>query len=580
MNNKENEIIDLNVNESELIIADCNKSEDAKYFPFQTQTQLDITPKNCPIQKRFKKLGIEFKTRKSLDNVVKKLNDRLIALYSRQSEYAKKEIQIIKNNLQFIEINKPFLFQFAKTNLDWKTYDFLYKKNLNILIRQPKLAHLKKNKCLTKVAAVYFYPNQLETEIIDNQSNGRPIMFQKKRRSSSGKLIIGNLKFFFVDIDNASSYEEVESKITKFGLRPDIIIQTSENGFHLYWSFESVDLDSHIEDKNRNQFDTNHILYELGLKSLIAEFNSDTARSNASSLMRMPNTWNIKQSKNRKFKTKYLENSRTLEEALKTPKYKFAEIIEHVSKYSNLQIHEQAVKQIKLRQKTLLKNEDCSNMTEEQIAATVVEAKKKAEFDFNAGWDEAFISLCKFFKVESNYFSSNDLIILKHMWIYRLCKKLNFPKSLRKLLSGSGEKYSELKFSIDKIALLPRKIKKSRIKLIEHIEQFQRAGRNRSGTLNGYKVSEIFLVACGKRSTIQKNDWLNTTANTLYTTENRNKPIGYDCFILQKVLQFSKNESLAFLMDKVNRSANQVDVSLRCTNDTSDIEAWLSYFYK
>lgn len=580
MNNKENEIIDLNVIESELTITDCNKSEDAKYFPFQTQTQLDITPKNCPIQKRFKKLGIEFKTRKSLDNVVKKLNDRLIALYPRQSVYAKKEVQIIKNNLQFIEINKPFLFQFAKTNLDWKTYDFLYKKNLNILIRQPKLAHLKKNKCLTKVAAVYFYPNQLETEIIDNQSNGRPIMFQKKRRSSSGKLIIDNLKFFFVDIDNASSYEEVESKITKFGLRPDIIIQTSEKGFHLYWSFESVGLGTHTEDKNRNQFDTNHILYELGLKSLIAEFNSDSARSNASSLMRMPNTWNIKESKNRKFKTRYLENSRTLEEALKTPKYKFAEIIEHISKYSNLQIHEQTREQINLRQKPSLKNEDNSPKTEEQIATETQEIKKKVEFDFNAGWDEALNSLCNFFNINQSYFSQNDLIVLKHMWTYRLCKKLNFPRSVRKLLSGSGEKYSELKFSIDKISLLPKKINKPRLKLVELVEHYQRAGRSKTGILNGYKISELFLEACGQKRSVIKKDWLSIIADTLYTTKNRNKPIGYDCFILQKVLQFSKDESMAFLIDKVNRSANQADVSLCCTNDTSDIEAWLNCFYK
>ena len=47
MNNKENNLIDLNVAESGL--TDCNKSDDAKYFAFQTQTQLDLT-ESCPVQ--------------------------------------------------------------------------------------------------------------------------------------------------------------------------------------------------------------------------------------------------------------------------------------------------------------------------------------------------------------------------------------------------------------------------------------------------------------------------------------------------------------------------------------------------
>ena len=579
MNNTANKIIDLGVNEVERALPDYNQPDDAKYFPFQTQTQLDLTPDSCPIQKRFEKLGLTSKTRKSFDSVVEKLNKRLITLYPRQSECSKKEIQVIKNNLQFLETNRSFVFQFAKTYLDCKTYAFLLGKNLDVLFRQPNLAHLKNRKAVTLATAVYFYPNQLETETINTQSNGRPTIFQKKRKSSSGKLIIDGLKFFFVDIDNAGSYEDIDLKIRKFGLRPDIIVQTSENGFHLYWSIDYVHLDTHTEDKNNNQFDSNLVLYELGLKSLIAEFQADKSRSNASSLLRMPNTWNIKKSKNRKFKTKYLENSRTLEEALKEPLYKFNEIIEYISKSSNSQIYEQTAAQIELRQKPSLKNEDDSTKTEEQIVSVVAETQKKVEFDFNAGWEEAHKSLCKFFNIDQNCFSYNDLIVLKHMWTYRLCKNLNFPKSVRKLLKGSGEKYSELNFSIDKISSLPMKIK-SRIKLIQLVEQYKRASRDKPGTLNGYKVSELFLEACGQNIPKEKKDWLHIITNTLYTSGKRNKPMSYDCFILQKLLQFSKDEALAILIDKVKRSANQADTDLRCTNDTSDIEAWLNYFYK
>lgn len=575
MNNKENNLIDLNVAESETTLTNCNKSDDGKYFPFQTQTQLDLTPESCPVQKRFKKLGV---TRKSLANVVEKLNQRLIILYPRQSEHAKKEIQVIKNNLQFLETNKSFVFQFAKTYLEPKTYNFLHNKNLNMLSGKTPLSHLKNVRSLTVSTAVYFYPNLLDYYTAGIFNGGNPRLL--KRKSSSKKLIINSLKFFFVDIDNASSYEEVESKIKKFGLVPDIIVQTSENGFHLYWSIECMSLDTQAEDKRGNQFDNNLILYELGLKSLIAEFQADEHRSNASSLMRMPKTWNIKKSKKRKFKTRYLENSRTLEEATKAPKYNFNEIIDYISKSSNSQIYEQAAIQTKLRQKLTLKNADGSIKTKEQIITAATDTKQKVEFDFNAGWDEALNSLCNFFNINQSYFSQNDLAVLKHMWIYRLCKKLNFPKSVRKLLRGSGEKYSELKFSIDKISLLPRKIKKPRIKLIEHIEQFQIAGRNKAGILNGYKVSEMFLEACGQKRSVAKKDWLNIISNDLYTKNNRNKPVGYDSFILQKVLQFSKAEAFSFLVDKVNRSANQVDISLRCTNDTSDIEAWLSYYYK
>ena len=580
MNIKENKLSDLDVAKSKLVLTNFNEFDDAKYFPFQTQTQLDIDSDNCPVQKRLKKLGLNAKTRKSFDVVVKQLNQRLIKLYSRQSEHAKKETQSTKKSLQFLELNKSFVFQFAKTYLDFKTNDFLNKRNLNVLYKQPKLTHLTKNRCLTKASAIYFYPNQLETEIINSQSNGRPFIFEKKRKSSGSKLIISNLRFFFIDIDNASSLDEVESKIKKFGLAPDIIVQTSENGFHLYWSIECVNLDTRTENKRYNQFDANLILYELGLKSLIAEFQADEHRSNASSLMRVPKTWNIKESKNRKFKTRYLENSRTLETALKEPKYKFAEIIEHISKYSNSQIYEQAASQIKLTEKPHLKNEDNTNKTEVQILSAAAETKKKVEFDFSAGWDEALNSLYKFFNIDQSYFSSNDLIILKHMWTYRLCKKLNFPKSVRKLLKGSGEKYAELSLSIHKISWLPKKIKQPRIKLIELVEQYKRTGRNKTGTLNGYKISELFIEACGQKISVIKKDWLKIITCNLYIKNIRNESMPYDCFILQKVLQFSRDEALTFLIDKVNRSANQVDVSLRCTNDTSDIEAWLSYYYK
>jgi hypothetical protein len=579
MKNKENEITDLNVDVIDQALLDYNKNENNKYFPFQTQTQIDVTPESCPIQKRFKKLGLTSKTHKSFDNVVKKLNERLITLYPRQSACAKKEIHIIKNNLQFLESNRSFVFQFAKTYLDWKTYSFLYGKNLDVLFRQSKLSHLKNKSALTLATAVYFYPNQLGTETINTQANGRPIMFQTKRKSSSRKLIMDNLKFFYVDIDNAGSYEDVDLKIKKFGLEPDIIVQTSENGFHLYWSINCVCLDTYAEDKNGNQLDSNLILYELGLKSLIAEFRADPSRSNASSLLRMPNTWNIKKRKNRKFKTKYLENSRTLEEALKEPRYKFNEIIEHISKHSNSQIYGLAAAQIKFRKISSLKNEDNSTKSDEQIEALVTDIKKKVEFDFNAGWDEALSSLCKFFNIDQSYFSHNDLIVLKHMWTYRLCKKLNFPKSIRKLLKGSGEKYSELNFSIDKISSLPKKIK-SRVKLIELVEQYKRAGRGSTGVLNGYKASELFLEACGCKHNSHKKDWLSIVTNTLYTNGKRNEAMSYDCFILHKLLQFSKNEALALLIDKVDRSAKQSDESLRCSNDISNVEAWLNYFYK
>ncbi len=574
MNNKENSLTNLSVAESELTITNYNKSDDNKYFPFQTQTQLDLTPESCPVQKRFKKLGA---TRKSLANVVEKLNQRLITLYPRQSEHAKKEIQVLKNNLQFLETNKSFVFQFAKTYLEPRTYDFLHNKNLNMLSGKTPLSHLKNVRSLTVSTAVYFYPNLLDYYTAGIFNGGNPRLL--KRKSSSKKLVINTLKFFFVDIDNAVSFDDVELKIKKFGLEPDIIVQTSENGFHLYWSIESMSLDTVTEDKRGHQFDANLILYELGLKSLIAEFQADEHRSNASSLMRMPETWNIKKSKKRKFRTRYLENSRTLAEAVRAPKYKFNEIIEHISKYSNAQINAQATEQIKLKEKPSLKNENHTTKTEEQIASTVTETKQKVEFDFNANWDEALISLCKFFNIEQNHFSFNDLIVLKHMWIYRLCKKLNFPKFVRKVLKGSGEKYSELKFSIDKITSLPRKIK-SRIKLVELIEQHSRAGRNKTGSLTGYKVSEMFLEACGQNKTKEKKDWLSIITNNLYIKKNRNVSMPYDCFILGKVLQFSRDEALAILIDKVNRSANQADESLSCSNDTSNIEAWLSYYYK
>lgn len=559
-------------------VINVNENEDEKYFPFQIQTQIVKDPKKCPIQKKLEKLKVT--NFESYNLVVESIKNQITSNSKKVSANSKLKTKQLKVKLDFLELNQKYIAELAKTFLDHRTYTFIEKKNLDFLYYVNSLSHLKKLRGLIKATSILFYPNLLETFLNETQSNGRPIQISKKTKSSSGKLVISQLRFLFVDIDGAASWEAVDSKIENFGLTPDVVIQTSEKSFHLYWSIHHIDLDTKTEDKHGNQLDKKLILYELGLKSLISEFNADKARSNASSLMRVPNTWNIKPQKNKKFKTQYLNSTLTLEQAQRQPTYNFDSLIDHISKKVNPSIYSQTDTSYKERSISLPELDEVPISSQDKIQNHVELTKKKVEFDFATGWDNAFSSLCKFFKVNPKYFSENELLILKHMWTYRLCAILNFPESVRQSLKGSGNKYSELRISIEKIANLPRKINQNKNPLIFLSEAYKKPTKNKTGKRNGYKVSPMFLESCGQNERSEKVNWLERISKQLYTKGNRNNSIPYDCFILSVLLAKSFEEARQFLITKIESSAVQPNLELRCSNDTSNVDNWLNYYYK
>ena len=554
-----------------------NGNEGGKHFPFQIQTQIVKDSKKCPIQKKLEKLKVT--NFESYEAALESIKNQISSNSKKVSANSKLKTKQLKDKLDFLESNEKYIAELAKTFLDYRTYNFIEKKNLDFLYYVNSLSHLKKFRGLIKTTSVYFYPNLLETYLNGTQSNGRQIQITTKMKSSSGKLIISQLRFLFVDIDGAPSWEAVNSQIKSFGLTPDVVIQTSEKSFHLYWSIHHIDLDTKTENKSGNQLDRNLILYELSLKSLISEFSADKARSNASSLMRVPNTWNIKLHKNKKFKTKYLTSEKTLEQALRHPTYNFNSFIDHISKTINPSIYDQTDASFKLHSKSLPELDEVLAPSQEKIQNHIELTKKKVEFDFTSGWDSAFLSLCNYFKINQKYFNDNDIIVLKQMWTYRLCSILNFPEPVRLSLKGSGNKYSELKVSIDKIANLPRKLNQYKNPLIFLVESYKKPTANQIGKRNGYKVSTMFLEACGQNERSEKTNWLKRISENLYTKGQRNNSIPYDCFVLSKILEKSISEARQFLTDKVERSANQTDVNKRCSNDISNVDNWLRYYY-
>jgi len=131
--------------------------------------------------------------------------------------------------------------------------------------------------------------------------------------------------------------------------------------------------------------------------------------------------------------------------------------------------------------------------------------------------------------------------------------------------------------SVDKIACLPKKIRRYKTMLIKKVESHRLSSRNQEGRLAGYKIDSMFLESCGIR---EKTGLLEKISNDLYIKSKRNEGIYKDCYILKKYLKKSKSETRDFIVDKIVRSSIQPDINLRCTHDISNVDAWLRIYYK
>lgn len=558
------------------VLEESSSSKDV--FPFQLLTQIVWFPEKCPIQKKLDKLKVH--SPEHLHDVTIKINDKIKSLSKKSSANSKTKIKILNSKLAFLEKFKPYVAEINKTHLEWKSWGYISKKNLDFRHYNKGMRSLGEVRNLITEASIYFYPNLVHVlqEVVPG--NGKPFLRSKKCKSSSGHLIMEELRFFFVDIDGAKSWDEVFQKIKSFKLKPDVAVQTSDKSFHLYWSIEPVKLETNYEDKSGRQLDPNLILYELGLRCLISHFDSDEHRSNASSLMRVPTTWNFKPNKNKKFHTKYLDATRTMEDALTSPSYTMPAFIDHLSAITGFDLPILAKNEIEKRKIKPPQLDSVDNPTEIQVQHQIQESKKKAEFDFAQGWESALGSFKNFFKIEPGYLDKNDLIIFKQIWTYRLCPIVHFPERVRSSLSGSGNKYSELRLSIQKLSKLPRRIGRKSQELISLAEKYKKPSSNETGKLNGYRVDPIFIEACGKSIVGSTTDWSQKISTDLYIKGRRNDAISYDCFILKTILQKSRDEAKAFLIDKIYKSSIQPDAEKRCSNDTTNVDAWLRYFYE
>lgn len=546
------------------------------YFPFQLLTQIVWFPEKCPIQKKLEKLKVH--SQDDYVKIVSRIQNELKVLSRRSSANSRTKIKNLNSKLMFLEKYEAYVYEINRTYLDVKSWDYILKKNLDFRYYNKRMKALGEVRGLITQTAIYFYPNLLHTTQQMVPGNGKPFLLSKKCKSSSGHLILAELRFFFVDIDNAHSWDDVAKKIESLKFKPDVMVQTSENSFHLYWSIEPVKLETEDEDKSGRQLDRNIVLYELALNSLILYFDSDRHRSNASSLMRTPTTWNFKPHKNKKFHTRYLDGSRSLEECFVSPAYNMDAFINHLSTVAETDLLTTARNIYENKKVKPPQLDEVSNPTEDQVQNQIQESKKKAEFDFVQGWEVALESFKKFFNIDSNDLDNNDLVVFRQMWTYRLCPMINFPEKVRLSLSGSGNKYSELRLSIQKLSRLPRRIGHKSRELIFLVDPYKKASANEKGKLNGYKVDPIFLEACGTGGG-SKTDWLQKISTNLYIKGRRNSAIPYDCFILKTILQKSHDEARTFLIDKIYRSSIQTNIEKRCSDDTTNVDDWLRYFY-
>lgn len=547
-------------------------------FPFQVFINV-VPDSNCKIQKKLTKLKCT--THDSYAKTVEELGERLKVLKERSSANSKTQVSKIQNQLLFLESIEPYFKESRRSYFDPQTIQFLRHKNADFLYHSKGTSKLKSTKGMRRDAAIYFYPNLIATEQKEAKGNGRHYFYSKKLKTTQNKLLVAQLRFFFVDLDGIGAFEKVQCKIDEFKWKPDVVVQTSENSFHLYWSIHPVNMSLDQEGYDGSQLDKNRIAYEIALKALIKFFNADRARSNTNSLLRVPNTWNIKPQKKRRFYCQYIEGSQSLAYAVQNPRFDFIEFVDHVAALSKTEIWSDSEIFYSKNKPRLPSVDEISTKPLSEVQQFAEEQEKKVEYDFEKGWEAALSHLCEHFNVHSNYFDDNDLIIFRHMWKNRLRKVLYFHSGLRESLSGSGLKYSELKRSIEKIGILPRKIHRSKFQpLIVSSIPHRKPGKDKLGQLTGYTMSEEFMVACGRTPELDKTDATNRIYNHLYIKGRRNAAIPYDCFVLSKKLGFSIDEARQFLIEKIQRSATQSNADLRCSDDISNVEAWLRYYYK
>ncbi len=549
---------------NELMDSKIDNDKQGQLFPFQIMSQVVHADKGCSFQDKLIKYGVS--DYESYKKIIEQLNNEIASLTKKNTTRSRGRIKSLKLQLAFLEKNKPYIREMARQYMDFISYTYLEEKSENFLRSTQGLKHLKKEKGLIKQPWIFLFPNEIHCEL------NRYGQF-KKVESSSGNLILNKLRFFFVDIDKTESWEQVELIIQSFGLRPDVVIQTSKKKFHCYWSIEHLDLDTQAEDKKGRQIDQNIILYQLGLKALIEKFKADPKRSNATSQMRAPNTWNIKSDRHNKFKTKYWNNSRTLEDALKSPKYTFDQIINHIFCNLNEKIYEQAKSELDSKTHNT-KLDDSASI---ELNHSIKDPTKT--FDFKAGWEDAFISFKQYFNLPENYFTENDLMVLKYIWTLRSVDKITFSNAFRKSLSGSGNKYGDLNLSIEKISSLPKRIGSSNHKLIKVADNHQRATSSRTGKKKSYQISKMFLEACGKLKQADVVGIFNWIYNKLYVAGERNDNIPKDIYVLKNILNKTKAEAYEFLINKIQRSSNQENHDRPCKNDTSNVMAYLRYYY-
>lgn len=231
-------------------------------------------------------------------------------------------------------------------------------------------------------------------------------------------------------------------------------------------------------------------------------------------------------------------------------------------------------------QKTPVINDDESSTGSgvNEITEFTQSIKRNVEYDFEANWDIAFNKLVSSYKIKETYFDKNDVLIFRHFWKNRLRQILNFPPQVREQLKGSGLKYAALKLSLSKI-FNPPKISKIKGPFIHKEIQHKRGSKDQSGILTGYKIDPLFLELLEVKKEKGISDLKAKIENTLYVKGERNRAIPYDCYILKNRLNYSLDEARDFLIAKITRSSLQSNIEKRCSNDISNVDAWLQYYY-
>ncbi|MBC7385526.1 MAG: hypothetical protein H7301_05085 [Cryobacterium sp.] len=402
---------------------------------------------------------------------------------------------------------------------------------------------------------IYFYPNLLATYRTGKFQSLKRLM--SKPGSGRRREVVAVIRFFFVDLDQATSAVQLARRLADLPIKPDVIVESSRNRYHLYWSIPPVKLgykrfrsaSSKVYGEQLNEDVIKE--YQAAQRVLSLHLRGDSESTDVTRVLRVPGTLNHKPAKGRRPQLcRYHKNSQTLEAALGEPATTYDNMLSMILEITG--------------------EDGIGDRTEKQDVPIVTPQELQLESGAEELVNRHAVTLShevldRFrttFRIKDSL-TQNEIALLSHVARYSQRGEVFFNDGFRLSLDGKGNRYRELHDTIYRLSRVGRKINiKDLLPMKSKAERHSDPKRSKKTV---YSIHRKLVQVLGQHNRVNTSGEL---IPGVYTSGKRNTGLRVDSRKLA-LAGVGIEDSIKLLTDKVLRSSEIQD---GCSADVEAID--------